>query len=275
MCRNVPPPVSRAACPLAFVRVACYIARVPYIEPEEYQPDPPLRTQASGPLPWEDPALAWPRRFVSTLGSAFAPLRSIHAVAAGELTPSLTFALLTSLPFMLTWSLVPFTQTLLFKPSFGLELMPSPSMPVWLDLLRAAAIGLVLSFLSALSWILPFASLVSAFSNGTRPENPKLAAWRTALYRNWVIPLGLTSFSLIAWGMPENPSDVIVEIAVISLQLLPRVLLLVHCHTMARYFGASGFGALVVSFIPLSVQWAVSLSLQQAATQLLPAMPPG
>jgi hypothetical protein len=256
--------------------MACYTASVPYIEPEEYQPEPPLRTQVTGPLAWEDPSLSFFRRLFSTLGATFAPLRSIHAVAAGEVPPALRFALLTSLPFMLVWAIVPFTHTLLFKPSFGLEVLPErSSLPVWLDLLRAVGIGLTFSLISFVSWILPFASLVSAFSNASRPESPRLAAWRTALYRNWIIPLGMALFSLLVWALPSNPSPVLVEITVLSLQMLPRILILIHCHTMARYFGANGFGALIVSVIPLAVQWAVSLSLQEGAAKLLPHMPPG
>jgi hypothetical protein len=256
--------------------MACYTAPVPYIEPEEYQPEPPLRTKVTGPMAWEDASLSFSRRLFSTLLATFAPLRSIHAAAAGTLAPALRFALLTSLPFMLVWAIVPFTHTLLFKPSFGLEVLPErSSLPVWLDLLRAVAIGLGFSLLSFFSWILPFASLVGAFANGTRPERPSLAAWRTALYRNWVIPLGMALFSLLVWALPSDPSSVLVEITVLSLQMLPRILILVHCHTMARYFGANGFGALVVSVIPLAVQWAVSLSLQEGAAKLLPPMPPG
>jgi hypothetical protein len=264
----------RVGRPLARLRAACYTASVPYIEPEEYPPEPPLRTHDTGPLAWEDPSLSFFRRFFSTLAATFAPLRTIHAVAAGELGPALRFALLTAFPLMLLWAIVPFTHTLLFVPPFGIKLVTDKAtMPVWLDVARAAGIGFGFSAITFLSWTLPFASLVSAFANGSRPENPKLAAWRTALYRDWVIPLGMTLLSLTEWAVP-TPSAVAVEITILSVQMLPRILILVHCHTMARYFGANGFGALVVSVIPLAVQWAVNLSLQQVIVSLLPAMPP-
>ena len=260
--------------PLAFWLASCYTGPVPYIEPEEYRPEPPLRVQITGPLPWEDPALSWPRRFFSTLGTTFAPLRTIHAVADGTIGPALAFALLSSAPFMVLWAIPPFTHTLIFKPEFGLEVMAkSDDLTIALDVLRALGIGLVVSVISLFSWALPFASLVRAFSNGTRPENPQLAAWRTALYRLWIIPLGTTLFSIAVLGMPKDPNPFAIELAMLGLQILPRILVLVHCHTMARYFGASGFGALVVSGVPLVVQWAVGLSVQQGAEMMLPPMP--
>jgi len=248
---------------LAQLRAACYTAPVPYIEPEEYPAEPPLRTHVTGPLAWEDPSLPFLRRLFSTLGATFSPLRTIHAVAAGTVGPGLRFALLTALPSMLLWAILPYTQTLFFKPPFQVERMPDAgSMPVWLDVTRAMGIGVGLSLITFFSWTLPFTSLVSAFANGSRPENPKIAAWRTALYRTWIVPFGLVLFSLAIWVVP-NPPPVLVEITYLSLKMLPRILILVHCHTMARYFGANGFGALAVSVIPLVVQWAVDLSLDQ------------
>src|ERR1700712_1452399 len=161
--------------PLAFWLAACYTGSVPYIEPEEYRPEPPLRVQITGPLPWEDPALSWPRRFFSTLITTFAPLRTIHAVADGTILPAIAFALLSAGPFMVLWAILPFTHTLMFKPEFGLEVMAkSDDLTIGIDVLRALGIGMVVSIISLSSWALPFASLVRAFSNGTRPENPQL-----------------------------------------------------------------------------------------------------
>ena len=78
-------------------------------------------------------------------------------------------------------------------------------------------------------------------------------------------------FRLLIWALPSDPIPSLVEIAALSLQMLPRILIFVHCHTMARYFGANGFGALMVSVIPLGVQWAVSLSLHQVHDQVVAA----
>ena len=248
---------------------------MPYIEPEEYRPEPPLRAQITGPLPWEDPAVRWPRKLFATLGATFAPLSTIHAVANGTLGPALTFAAVSAVPFMCVWAILPFTYTLWFKPEFGIAVLSHAEPPAMvLDFLRALAIGLVISVITLFSWTLPFASLVKAFSNGSREADPKLAAWRTSLYRTWVVSFGMSVFSLVTWGMPKDPDPLVIEMAMLGLQILPRILLLIHCHTMARYFGAGGFGALVVSGVPLAVQWAVGLSVQQAAEALLPPMPP-
>jgi hypothetical protein len=246
---------------------------VPYIEPEDYRPEQPLRPQINGPMGWEDDALPWYQRLYRTLGATFAPLESLHAVANGGVAPALRFALLSALPFMFLWAVVPFTHTLRFGPSFDVAVLPHGAMPIELDIVRALAIGLVFSGLSQLSWALPFASLVAAFSDGSRPEDPRRAGWRTALYRMWVIPFGMTVFFVVVWGLPAGPNDFVAELAVLGLQMLPRMLILVHCHVMARYFGANGFGALVVSVVPLVVQWAVGLSLQELAVRLAPVMP--
>jgi hypothetical protein len=246
---------------------------VPYIEPEDYRPEQPLRPQINGPMGWEDDALPWYQRLSRTLGATFAPIESLHAVANGEVAPALRFALLSALPFMFLWAVVPFTHTLRFGPSFDVVVLPHGAMPIELDVVRALAIGLVFSGLSQLSWALPFASLVAAFSDGSRPEDPRRAGWRTALYRMWVVPFGMTVFFVVVWGLPAGPSEFVAELAVLGLQMLPRMLILVHCHVMARYFGANGFGALVVSVVPLVVQWAVGLSLQELAVRLAPVMP--
>ncbi|MDB4976212.1 MAG: hypothetical protein JWN48_4553 [Myxococcaceae bacterium] len=254
--------------------MACYTAFVPYIEPEEYRPEPPLRAEITGPIAWEDPSLSWPRRLFATLAATFAPLRTIHAVADGRLTPALVFALITAGPFMWLWALIPYTHTLRFDPSFGVVVLPHDGpLDMLVDILRAAGIGFTLSMIALLSWALPFTSLVQAFSNGSRPEAPKLAAWRTTLYRTWIMPLGITLLLLTSWGMPKDPNPLVPELAFICLQILPRILILVHCHTMARYFGASGFGALIVSGVPVAVQLAVDLSVHQGAAMLLPPMP--
>ncbi|MDB4940728.1 MAG: hypothetical protein JWP97_262 [Labilithrix sp.] len=254
---------------------ACYTGSVPYIEPEEYRPEPPLRAEITGPLAWEDPSLSWPRRLFSTLLATFLPLRTIHAVADGPLTPALVFATISAAPFMLLWAIIPYTHTLLFEPDFKLRVLAHDGPVAMLtDVLSAVGIGFALSVIALLSWALPFTSLVAAFANGSRPESPKLAAWRTTLYRTWIMPLGMTMLSLASWGMAKDPHPMVIELTYICLQILPRILILVHCHTMARYFGASGFGALVVSGVPVAVQMAADLTVHQAASMLLP-MPPG
>jgi hypothetical protein len=266
LCRTVPA--------VARCRGACYTGAVPYIEPEGYRPEQPLRPQITGPMGWEDETLPWPARLYRTLLATFAPLESLHAVAHGEIAPALRFMLLSALPWMLLWAIIPFTHTLNFETAFRITVVKDPGgLPIELDVVRAMAIGLVFNAVSQLSWCVPFVSLLAGFADGSRPEDPKRAGWRTTLYRMWIVPFGMTLFFLVPWGLPYAPGDFVVELAVLGLQMLPRMLILIHCHVMARYFGASGFGALLVSVLPLVVQWAVGLSLQEAAVHLLPAVP--
>lgn len=247
---------------------------MPYTEPEGYRPEQPLRPQITGPISWEDEGLPWYARISRTLLATFSPLDSLHAVAHGEVAPALRFMLLSALPWMMLWAIIPFTHTLNFDTAFRVTRVPSPgALPIELDIVRAMAIGLVFNGLTQLSWSIPFVSLLAGFCSDERPEDPKRAGWRTALYRMWVVPFGMTLFFLVPWGLPAQPSDLVLELSVLGLQMLPRMLILIHCHVMARYFGASGFGALVVSVVPLVVQWAVGLSLQEVAVRLLPALP--
>ncbi|HEX5659792.1 MAG TPA: hypothetical protein VFX59_21505 [Polyangiales bacterium] len=247
---------------------------MPYIAPEDDRPEQPLNPEITGPMGWEDEALPWLTRLYRTLEATFAPLASLRAVAGGEVAPALRFMLLSAVPWMLLWAIIPFTHTLNFESSFRVSVLKDASgLPIELDIVRAMAIGLVFNGLAQLSWAMPFVSLLAGFANGSRPEDPKRAGWRTALYRMWVVPFGMTLFFLVPWALPSQPSDFVVELAVLALQMLPRMLILIHCHVMARYFGASGLGALVVSLVPLLVQWAVGLSLQEVAVRLLPALP--
>lgn len=222
-------------------------------------------------MAWEDPALSFGRRLGATLAASFAPLESLQAVARGETRPALRFALLTALPFMMLWAIFPYTYTILFSSPFGVELLPDKStVPVWLDVLRAMGIGLGLELLSLLSWSIPFVSLVRAFANGSREEDPTRAAWRTTLYRVWVIPFGIFVFWLLHWGLPEESGMFVREISWLGMHQLPRILILIHCHAMARYFGADGMGAFAVSVVPLAVEWAIGLTVERGARLLLP-----
>ena len=199
---------------------------------------------------------------------------TLLAVAGGEVAPALRFALLACLPWMLLWAIVPFTHTLMFKPSFGFELVPGKG-SVALDVLRAMALGVVVSALSLLSWSLPFVSLTRAFASPGQADQARLAAARTTLYRIWIIPFGLALFSLLIWAMPAQPSAGVVELSRLACHFFPRMLVLIHCNAMARHVGASGLSALAPSFVPLVVEWAVGLTLERGITMLLPPAPEG
>lgn len=245
---------------------------MPYIEPE-FRPDPPQPPATSGPIGWEDPARSWPRRLLATLGATFAPVETLLAVAGGPIAPAVRFALAATVPWMLLWAIIPFTHRLAFAPGFALEVLPAkPGAPdsVWLDVLRAAAIGFGLSLVSLGALGISFVSLLRAFADGSRAEDPRTAGIRTVLYRSWVIPCALLGYFLVLWGQPHDPSPFLAEICWVGAHMLPRLLLLAHCLSMARYLGATGLGAAAVSMLPFVVEWAVQLSVQEGAMMLMP-----
>ena len=226
-------------------------------------------------MPWEAPGLSFPRRLFGTLRSTFSPLRTIQAVSSGRISSALGFSLVWALPWMPLWAIMPFTHSLLFKHSFELEVVTGKgTLPVPWDVARAAAIGVVLSSIALLSWAVPFASLLRAYAK-TRDGgvDPAHAAWRMVLYRGWVVPCGLSLLALCAWSMPPEPSRFLIELSLLSFQLLPRILILMHCFAMARYFGIEGLASFAVAVVPLVVEVAVGLLVGRGAELLLPQIP--
>jgi hypothetical protein len=51
------------------------------------------------------------------------------------------------------------------------------------------------------------------------------------------------------------------------------MLIVLHCHAMARYFGASPGAALVVAGVPLAVEWAAGLWVWHVTRAFLPDPP--
>jgi hypothetical protein len=226
-------------------------------------------------MPWENPELSLFRRLTGTISSTFLPLGTIRAVSSGTITPALYFMLVWMVPWMPLWAIMPFTHSLLFKYSFAIEVVGNKSTTlIGLDVAKAMGIGLVLSAISMLSWAAPFASLLRAFAKTTEPGiEPGNAAWRMVLYRAWVVPCGLTLFSLLAWSLPKDPNALLVDLALVGLYLMPRVLILMHCFAMARYFGAAGLASIGVALLPLAVEMAVGLVVGRGAELLLPKAP--
>lgn len=251
-------------------------AVTPAAVPYDIEPLPGAPAQAPGPMPWENPDLSLLRRFTGTVTSTFLPLGTIRAVSSGTITPALRFLLLWGLPWMPLWAIMPFTHSLLFKYSFTVEVVGAESAgPIGLDVARAMGIGLALSAVALFSWAMPFASLLRAFAKNAEPGvEPASAAWRMVLYRAWVVPCGLTLFSLLAWSLPKDPNALLVDLALVGLYLMPRVLILMHCFAMARYFGVEGLASIAVALLPLAVEMAVGMVVGLGAETLLPK-PPG
>jgi hypothetical protein len=226
-------------------------------------------------MPWEEPERGFGDRLFSTLSATFSPVRTVHAAAVGPLAPAIGFGLLTMLPCMLLWGIIPLTAKLNFGPAFTVT--PSKgadSAAIALDIARAAGLGLGLSAFAWLSWTLPFTSLTAAFAPAPHTGAPaRLAAWRSALYRGWVIPAGLATLYAASWMYPASLAPELLAVFALICQLVPRMLVIVHCQTLARYLGASYLGALGVALVPLAFEWAVGSLAMNYVQGLFPEVP--
>ncbi len=248
---------------------------MPYREPEHHERQPTLPSYGEGPIPWEDPELPWPRRLLGTLSAGFLPIETARAAADGSVRPALVFALLSALPWAPVWAIVPFTHTLQFKANFALDVVSKPGLTLATDLAQSMTIGLLLSLVSFLTWSVPFASLLKAFAPENERSAAPRAAYRTALYRVWLVPFGMSLFWFAVWALPEGSPALAGDVIFLCFQLLPRMLIVLHCNAMARYFGASPGGALIVSGVPLAVEWAAGLWVWHVTQGFLPEPPPG
>jgi hypothetical protein len=226
-------------------------------------------------MPWEEHERGFGDRLLSTLSATFSPVRTVHAAAMGPIAPAVRFGLLTMLPCMLLWGIIPLTAKLNFGP--GLSVVPlkgADDTAIAIDIVRAAGLGFGLSAFAWLSWALPFASLTAAFAPPPHAGAPaRIAAWRSALYRGWVIPAGLLTIYAMSWMFPASFGPELLGVLALVCQLLPRMLVVVHCQTLARYLGASYFGALGVAIVPLAFEWAVGSLAMNYAQGLFPEMP--
>jgi hypothetical protein len=249
---------------------------VPY-EPERL---PEIAAQIPGPIAWEAPDRSFLGRLFGTLRSSFEPLTTMQAVSSGSVAAALRFSLIWTLPWMPLWAIMPFTHSLLFKHSFTVEVLHGKtSLSVPWDIARAGAIGIVLSSIGVVSWGLPFASLLRAFANNPAAReagiDPGHAAWRLVLYRTWVVPCGLSLLTLVAWSLPPEPSTFVIELSLLAFRWLPRILVLMHFFSMARYFGVAGLASIAVAGVPFVLEGAVGMWVGRGAELFLPDLPPG
>jgi hypothetical protein len=242
------------------------------------------------PMPWEDRARSAFGRFWGTLGNAFAPVRGVPALCSPAVLPAWTFALISAVPFMLAWGVIPFTSTLAFGPS--LEVTPTVEagkIPLWLDLTKSMGISFGVSLLAQLSWALPFMSLLRAFADVRVPADlVRSIAMRFVLYRAWLVPCGTVAFHLAWWALPAaavvgDGSDPQAQasgaelLAVMLFRFAPHILVLLGAQATAASLGASVLGALAVAVVPAILQEVVGLTVSHYAAQLLPHItpPPG
>lgn len=227
------------------------------------------------PMPWEDTSRSLVARFWGTLTNALAPVRGVPALCTGSVGPAVTFALVTALPLMLVWGIMPFTHTLLFRPPF--QVAPTSAaqdMPVWFDVVKAMGIGFVISLAAQLSWALPFMSLLRAFADARLPQAVvSIVSKRFVLYRAWLVPFGWLAFQLVGWATPEGTAEPVLMLALVFFRFVPHVLVLLGAQATAATLGASALGALGVALVPAIMQEVVGLTIGHYATQLLPELP--
>lgn len=225
-------------------------------------------------MPWEEPERGFGDRLFSTLSATFSPVRTVHAAAMGPLAPAIKFALLTMLPCMLFSGIIPFTRTLAFGAFDVVVKEGTDQAALMLDISRAGGLSFCLSAVRWLAWTLPFVSLTAAFAPPPNTGSPaRVAAWRSALYRGWVIPAGFLLFNLTLWLYPPALGETLLIVIALVCQLVPRMLVIIHCQMLARYLGASYFGALGVALVPLAFEWAVLALTMNYAQGLLPEIP--
>jgi hypothetical protein len=224
-------------------------------------------------MAWENASLSWFRRFLNTLGATFLPEETARAAAEGSVGPALRFALLSSLPWTALWGIIVFTHTLQFGPAMAVRVLHEAGLSMEADVARATAIGVAFSLVYFLAWSVPFASLLKAFSR--EPSSPEIAraGLRAALYRVWVIPFGLAVTQLCLASLPEKPPAIAVELTVLCFEMLPRILVAIHCHATARYFGLGSGSALIVACVPMAVEWAAGPWIGLIFRPFLPSMP--
>jgi hypothetical protein len=227
-------------------------------------------------MPWENPTLGFVGRYWGTLGNALAPAGGVPQLCAGRLSPALSFALLSAVPLMLAWGVVPFTKTLLFGGGFHVTRTPDATkFPLWIDVTRAMGVSLGMSLLAQLAWTLPFISLLRAFADPRiPPQLSRLTAERFSLYRAWLVPGGLTLLYLLAWTMP-NPEQpgFLAALASFACLVAPVWMMFIGAQATARAFGASTLGSLAVALVPVLLQQVVGQLLNVYALQFAPPLP--
>jgi hypothetical protein len=207
-------------------------------------------TEAAAPVPWERgdrPALL---RFFATLASALRPIHTAPAFARDDVAAALRFLWLSALPLALLTGVIPYTRTLLFKGAFEVVLVGHPSgLGIALDVARAALAELALNAVRLGCLLLPFASLVRAYSHPQRMN----AALRVMFYRFWLLPATLLLFYLAIGALPAPrnaaalpPVWAVVQVA----RQLGAVLLMLAMGATARL--ACGLG-LVMSVVVVIV----------------------
>ncbi len=236
-------------------------------------------TEAAPPLPWEHAGEPLLRRYLRTLGSAFAPVRTAPAFAHPGTAAALRFMLLSVVPLALLAGVVPHTRHLLFEGGFAVRVIGTPmpgGLDIALDVARAMGLQLLLTAIECLCVALPFVSLCRAYA----PQRVH-AAVRSMYYRLWLLPAFSLVFFLVPLALPAPVGGAqpfwasMLALMAFALSALLRVLLFVSMNSTARL--ACGLGpwlSIVVVLVPAGVWMAAKPFVDEAAVLLLPAIDP-
>jgi hypothetical protein len=234
-------------------------------------------TEAAPPLPWEHEGEPLFRRYLRTLGSAFAPVRTAPAFAHAGVAAARRFMLLSVVPLALLAGVIPHTRTLLFEGGFKVRVIGTPmpgQLDIVLDIARAMGLQVLLTAVECLCVAMPFVSLCRAYA----PQRMQ-AAVRSMYYRLWLLPAFSLLFYLVPLALPaQTGSSPPLWAAMVALVLVAgsgilRVLLFVAMNSTARI--ACGLGpwlSIVVVVVPFGVWVAAKPFVDEAAIRLLPAI---
>lgn len=219
------------------------------------------------PIPWEQPRRDVISRWLATLAAALRPIATAPAFARDDIASARSFWLTTFLPFAVLAGIVPYTHTLHFGPSFAVLEIGSPGpTELAIDVARAAGIGLVVALVAFVALALPFVSLSRAYAEKGYASAPL----RAVLYRSWLLPAGRVLESVLAWSLPDPPSQEAILIVQLG-AMLPLVLLFWALRATARMAAGVGpLAAYAVALVPFVVMIFVDQLLGRALEPLMP-----
>lgn len=205
---------------------------------------------AAPPLAWEARDRPVLSRFFATLSAALRPLSSAPSFAREGAVGARSFFLLSFVPLALLSAIVPFTHTLLFGPTFAIQVIgDADGRAIAIDLARALAIGFVSASAQLAALAFPYISLARAYGAG----GPKAAPVRVVLYRAFLLPLGDVLFSLFLWSAPSGGNLAAVEAFARIVQVIPLILLFLALRATARMASGTGpMASLVVTVVPFA-----------------------
>jgi hypothetical protein len=247
--------------------------------------------EAALPLAWERPDGTALARYLATLGSAFAPVRTAPAFARNDVGPARRFALLSVLPLAALAGVIPYTRTLLFRGDFAIQVIgkPTPSgSQIALDVAQAALLQVGLTAVSLAFLLFPFTSLVRAYAPGKQ-----VAAARVLYYRAWLLPAAMLFFYLVVWASPAPaeladaasgaggassaaggadgpPPPLAVTVALIVRMVAPVLLFVAMSATARIACGLGPFMAFVVVAIPIVLMMLSEAFVGLGVSKLLP-----